>query len=79
MKQRNKKHKLLSDIIGILAAFSVVPLFNNRLVHKNLMNINIDLGRLKNMHNFDEKLTVGVCQRTPKLTLWEMIYDPSGI
>ena len=31
------------------------------------MNINIAAGRLKNMQNFDEKCTVGVCQRMPKL------------
>ena len=27
LKQRNKKHKILSDIIGILAIFSTLPLF----------------------------------------------------
>ena len=46
--------------------FNFTPLYNG-LVHKNLMNINIASGRLKNMQNFDEKCTVGVCQRMPKL------------
>ena len=66
LNRETKNTKYFLTSLASWLSFQLYPLYNG-LVHKNLMNINIASGRLKNMQNFDEKCTVGVCQRMPKL------------